>query len=128
MSWIYEQKTGRLLSPMGGMMATGYSGAGAAKNSPDEENIRDEGPIPEGLYDIEAPIDSPLHGPFALPLLPSVDNVMFGRSAFYCHGDSLTHPGEASEGCIIMPRFARQAIWSSSDHVLQVVREVPSKT
>lgn len=110
------------------MMATGYSGAGSGKNAPTEENIRNVGPIPVGIYDIEAPIDSPTHGPYALPLMPSYENVMYGRSGFLIHGDSVERPGQASEGCIIMPKFARVAIWNSTDHVLQVVRELPTKT
>ena len=40
-----------------------------------------------------------------MPLIPSPTNEMFGRSEFLIHGDSLEHPGAASEGCIILPRF-----------------------
>lgn len=126
--WVYEQLTGRLISPTGGLMATGYSGAGSGKNNPTEENIRDVGPIPEGFYDIEPPENSPTHGPFALRLMPDVGNSMFGRSEFLIHGDSLESPGNASEGCIVIARFAREAIWNSVDHRLQVVRELPTKT
>ena len=126
--WIYEQLTGRLISPAGGLMATGYSGAGSGKNNPTEENVQNVGPIPEGWYDIEQPEDSPTHGPFALRLLPDVGNNMFGRSEFLIHGDSIERPGQASEGCIIMPRFAREAIWNGGDHRLQVVREISTTT
>jgi len=122
--WVYEQITGRLLSPTGGLMATGYSGAGEGKNNPSEENVQNVGPIPEGFYDIEPPEDSPTHGPFALRLLPDAGNQMFGRSEFLIHGDSIERPGQASEGCIIMPRFAREQIWNSTDHRLQVVKEL----
>ena len=126
--WQFEQKSGRLISPAGGLMATGYSGAGSGKNNPTEENVQNVGPIPEGYYDIEQPVDSPTHGPFALRLLPDVDNRMFGRSEFLIHGDSIERPGQASEGCIIMPRFAREAIWNGGDHRVQVVRELETKT
>jgi type VI secretion system (T6SS) effector TldE1-like protein len=128
MPWIYEQITGRLISPLGGLMASGYSGAGVGKNNPTEENVQDAGPIPVGYYDMESPINSPIHGPFAIPLLPDANNFMFGRFGFLIHGDSLERPGDASEGCIIMPRFAREAIWNSTDHRLQVVRQLPTKT
>jgi hypothetical protein len=128
MPWTYEQVTGRLLTPMGGLMATGYSGAGSGKNNPTEENVQNVGPIPEGWYDIESPENSPTHGPYALRLLPDVGNRMFGRSAFLIHGDSIERSGSASEGCIIMPRFAREAIWNGGDHRLQVVRELPTTT
>lgn len=128
MAWVYEQLTGRLSLDGGSIIAIGYSGAGAGKNNPTEENMQNVGPIPEGLYDIEEPFDSPTHGPFALRLLPDTGNVMFGRSGFLIHGDSIERPGEASEGCIILPRIARQDIWDSGDHVLQVVREMATRT
>lgn len=123
--WIFEQLTGRLLKQGNGVMATGYSGAGEGKNNPTEETVQNYGPIPEGFYDVQAPIDSPTHGPFSLGLLPDAGNRMFGRSHFLIHGDSIERPGQASEGCIIMPRFARERIWESGDHRLQVVKELP---
>jgi hypothetical protein len=39
------------------------------------------------------------------------------------HGDSIAHPGCASEGCIIMGQKIRQQIWTSGDHQLRVVAE-----
>lgn len=127
MAWIYEQLTGRMIGPTG-LVATGYSGAGDGKNNPSMQDVKDVGPIPEGFYSINAPINSPTHGPFAMPLTPDLANLMYGRSAFLIHGDSVDHPGAASEGCIIMPRTAREAIWNSTDHRLQVVRELPTTT
>jgi Protein of unknown function (DUF2778) len=122
MAWIYEQKTGRIFGS-NGWLSTGYSGAGQGKNNPNEENVQNVGPIPEGFYDIEAPEDSPTHGPYALRLLPDAGNNMYGRSEFLIHGDSIERPGRASEGCIIIPRSARETIWESGDHRLQVVEE-----
>ena len=40
-------------------------------------------------------------GAFAIPLRAAIDNRMFGRNGFYCHGDSIEHPGDASDGCIV---------------------------
>lgn len=128
MPWTYEQTTGRLLSPAGKVIAAGYSGAGDGKNNPTEENIQNVGPIPCGFYDIQEPVDSPRHGKFAMPLLPDAENFMFGRNEFLIHGDSVERPGEASEGCIILPRFAREQIWNSGDHRLQVVKELATET
>jgi hypothetical protein len=126
--WVWEQKTGRMLKNGAIVLATGYSGAAEGKNNPTEENVQNLGPIPEGFYDIEAPEDSPKHGPYALRLLPDAGNAMYGRSEFLIHGDSIERPGAASEGCIIMPHFARQMIWNGGDHRLQVVRELPTQT
>ena len=106
----------------GGLLAIGYSGApGIGKNNPVQQDVEDVGPIPQGLYRIQAPVDTVTHGPYVLPLTPDPANEMFGRAGFLIHGDSVVDPGTASKGCIILPRFARQRIWESPDHVLTVV-------
>lgn len=119
--WSYQQSTGQLANGGGTVVGNGYSGSPAGKNDPSKENVPCVGPIPRGLYTIEAPFNSPTHGPFAMPLEPDPANEMFGRSGFLMHGDSLEHPGCASEGCIIMPPQVRQQVWNSGDHQLQVV-------
>jgi len=120
MPWQWEQRTGWALHN-GVRFARGYSGAGSGKNNPDAQQIPFVGPIPQGSYDIEAPIDTEKHGPYAMPLTPNAGNQMFGRSEFLIHGDSIDNPGNASEGCIILDRFTREKIWESRDHILQVV-------
>jgi len=49
---------------------------------------------------------------------------MFGRSNFLIHGDSVVHPGTASEGCIIAARYIREDIAKSPVKVLAVVSGV----
>lgn len=102
-------------------LAVGYSGGGSGKNNPALEAIPDLGPIPRGRYTIGDPFDSEAHGPFAIPLTPDPTNDMHGRSGFLMHGDSVQHPGTASEGCIIMPHYARQRVFESDDKILEVV-------
>jgi hypothetical protein len=102
-------------------MARGYSGNGVGKNNPNWQKIKDEGPIPQGTYTIGDPVEGTDHGPYALPLIPDPSNEMYGRSGFLIHGDEIDHPGCASRGCIILPRFARERIIESGDHGLQVV-------
>ena len=118
--WTYQQKTGKLISPSGDCVSTGYSGKGGDKNNPAAEDIADQGPCPIGQYTLEAPVNTTAHGPYVLRLDPSETNVMFGRGGFLMHGDSTEHPGEASEGCIIMPRAVREMVWNSGDHQLEV--------
>ena|SRR6267378_4222122 len=118
--WIYHQATGKLYHDTI-EVAHGYSGAGSSKNKPSAQNIPDEGPIPQGLYTIEPPKDTAMHGPFVLPLQPDPKNEMFGRFGFLIHGDSIRDPGCASEGCIILYHKIRQRIWESNDHELSVV-------
>ena len=120
--WTYQQSTGQLTDANGTLVATGYSGAPAGKNDPTKQDVVKVGPIPRGNYAIGDPFSSPTHGPFAMHLTPDPANQMFGRDAFLMHGDSLEHPGGASEGCIIMPRPVReQKVWNSGDHTLQVI-------
>jgi hypothetical protein len=123
--WTYEQTTGNLESAAGTVIATGYSGSPAGKNDPSKQNIPDVGPIPQGEYSIGAPFDADDTGPYSMDLTPAATNVMFGRSGFRMHGDSIAHPGTASEGCIIMPRTAREQVWASGDHTLTVVSGLP---
>jgi len=122
--WTYEQRTGRLTSPAGDVVATGYSGAGDGKNDPAAQAEHNVGPIPAGTYTIGPPKDTLTHGPFVLPLSPSADNEMFGRAGFLIHGDSVTEPGTASEGCVIMPRAVRELVAASDDKTLSVVGDI----
>ena len=119
--WTYEQLTGRILQD-DELVGTGYAGSPQGKNNPDMQEVAQTGPLPRGTYAIEAPQNSPHTGPFTLDLTPDPANEMFGRSEFRIHGDSIEHPGTASEGCIITARAIRERIWNSEDHELTVVR------
>lgn len=122
MAWIYSQYTGELfeegqLTPI----AKGYSGHGIGVNNPALQDVPDVGPIPQGRYTVGYPRDTEEQGPYVLPLTPDPANLMFGRSGFLCHGDLTSGPIlQASLGCIIMPRFARERLWESLDHDLEV--------
>lgn len=118
--WIYEQATGRLLHD-DKLVAIGYSGAGDGKNNPAMQDVQRVGPIPKGKYTISPPHDTPSHGPYVLSLTPAPENEMHDRNGFLIHGDSIAKPGTASQGCIIMPRAAREEIWNSGDTILRVI-------
>ena len=117
--WTYSQSTGTM-SHNGQTIAIGYSGHEQGKNNPDLQRVPNVGPIPQGRYFIGPPHDSPKVGPFAFPLEPATETNTFGRSAFMIHGDSIVHPGTASEGCIILLRDARNQIAASGDNELTV--------
>lgn len=119
--WCYSQASGNLYDPSGVIIATGYSGNGAHKNDPASNCVKDQGPIPRGSYGILKPEDSLKHGPYAMELFPDVNNNMCGRDGFMIHGDSIEHPGLASDGCVILPRPIREGIWQSGDHILKVI-------
>lgn len=118
--WTYHQESGRLLHD-GAMVATGYSGAGAGKNNPAMQSAHNVGPIPIGKYTIGPPCDTDTHGPYVLRLTPNASNDMCGRAGFLMHGDSVAHPGTASQGCIIQARSVREWVWNSGDRDLEVV-------
>jgi hypothetical protein len=121
MSWQYSQSSGQL-SRNGVLVGTGYSGYGADKNQPNDESVKDLGPIPQGEYTIGPPeaLNGGPHGPFVLPLTPKSTNQMFGRSGFLLHGDNIEFPGMASKGCMIMGRPIREEVAASGDADLTV--------
>lgn len=118
--WTYAITNGEL-SHDGAHVGTGYSGQPEFKNDPSKCAMHNKGPIPPGQYDIGAHVDTVTHGPFVLPLTPHPENEMYGRSGFLIHGDSVVHPGTASEGCIVMARAVREEVSESGDTLLQVV-------
>ena len=102
--------------------STGYSGRFPWRNNPDGEHLVSEGPIPAGRYQMGAPYHSARVGPLAIPLLP-VDHDAHGRSAFRIHGDS--RDGDASRGCIILPRPARECIADAIERGMRYLYVVP---
>jgi hypothetical protein len=125
MTWTYEQATGRLIDPDGHVAAIGYAGGNCGqnpegKNNPDAQDQHSIGPLPRGVYTFTKAENSPHLGPLAIILEPDPSNEMFGRSLFRMHGDSALHPGCASEGCIIMPRNVREAVFASADKTITV--------
>lgn len=120
MGWRWDQSEGRLYRD-GKFVSTGYSGAGIGRNNPALEAKVATGPIPAGRWKINGPpYNSANVGPFCLRLAP-VGHAAHGRSAFLIHGDSAKRPGQASKGCIILPRNVRELIWASGDRDLEVV-------
>lgn len=120
---IYESSTGHLYEG-DTLKATGYSGFGPGKNNPLLCNVPDVGPIPAGAYLMGDVVDSPEHGPITIHLVP-IAAELYGRSAFRIHGDSRTHPGEASKGCIILGHDVRAELAESRNRLLLVTQKLP---
>jgi hypothetical protein len=121
MTWYYSQTSG-LLRHDEEKVGTGYSGHGTGLNNHLAEFEHNHGPIPCGRYRIGTPGDSIDHGPYVIPLAPSMSNQMAGRNGFLIHGDRVGHVGEhlASEGCIVLARNIRERIVESEDRDLIV--------
>jgi Protein of unknown function (DUF2778) len=109
MIYRYEQSTGNFFDATG-YVTRGYSGSGQGRNNAAMEDVPDVGPIPRGTYAIGEAETSDKLGPIAMPLTPLAGTDTHGRSGFFIHGDSFEHPGNASHGCVILPRFARSEI------------------
>lgn len=117
MSYTYEQVSGKLRDEDDNVIGIGYSGAGDGKNNPLMEHVVDVGPIPCGTYTIKGPpFNTPSHGPFVLKLVPDTTTrariMEYGRDpdSFLFHGDSISHPGTASQGCLIQDRQTRETV------------------
>ena len=123
MSWVLVQRTGNLYSPSGEVVTVAYSGHSEGKNNPELESVPNVGPIPRGLWAMSAPRSTLTHGPFVIPLTPLPGTDTHGRSGFMCHGDSVSTPGSASLGCLILPKPYRVRLWKSGDPLLRVVAE-----
>ncbi len=121
MPWTFSQSTGRL-SHNGVTVSGGYSGHGAGRNNNAMQAVRGVGPTPIGTYTIGPPHSSPHTGSYSMNLDPLPGTNTFGRILLRVHGDSARHPGQASDGCIILPHAAREHMWTSHDHRVEVVR------
>jgi hypothetical protein len=120
----YNISTGELRDENGLIVGEGYSGKGNCKDDATACELHNLGPIPPGIYSMGEPEDTVTHGPFVIPLTPSPENTMYGRSGFLMHGDSIIAPGTASDGCIIMSRTTRERAAQEGDHLLKVVAGV----
>ena len=118
--YVYAQKTGKLTLD-GKEVVTGYSGKGDGKNNPDKEKEKNVGPIPRGLYKIGKAREYK-NMPNCFDLTPDGHDA-HGRTEFMIHGDSKTDPGNASNGCIILPPKVRKKIAASGITRLRVVKE-----
>lgn len=128
MSWKYNQSTGEMFKPDGSLLAVGYSGSGGGKNNPDMQGVHNVGPIPQGQYNIVMitdekgqAVDYEHKKAPVMHLLPDQSNEMHGRSGFLIHGDSISEPGTASQGCIILGHVERMRIAGSADKWLLVI-------
>ena len=114
--WSWDQSEG-VLYLNGQWTARGYSGRGQGRNNPVMEAAHAVGPIPAGRWRIAPPRASTRTGPHVMDLTP-VNHDAHGRSAFQIHGDNAA--GDASSGCIVLPRFYRELISKSGASRLEV--------
>lgn len=119
MSLTYDQRSG-VLSLDGHEWGAGYSGSGIGKNNASMEDMPNVGPIPKGKYAIGDWHDNITKGPVVCRLI-QIGHDAHGRTAFMIHGDSREHPGEASQGCIVLPKAVRARIQATHQTEIEVV-------
>lgn len=117
--WTYSISTGSFSD--GQNTFKGYSGRDECKNNASDDAIVNRGPVPIGIWYIGTALDDAKLGPCIMRLTADAKTIAFGRSGFYIHGDSISHPGDASDGCIILDHTAREIISKSLDKELQVI-------
>lgn len=127
LDYIFQQSTGNYsyqppASAGGGPpqpIGSGYSGTGAGRNIPAQQNVPNIGPIPQGTYDIGPGHNSSTTGPNTMNLIPQTGTNTFGRDLFRIHGNNADN--NASTGCPIASPDIRNQINNSLDRVLRVV-------
>lgn len=125
MTWTYVQSNGDMKQDGVVVFTGGYAGYGdEGKNKPHMQCVANVGPLPQGKYTLERLILKHQHmGSYVIELKPDPSNDMCGRSGFYIHGDSISRPGLASNGCIILARAQREEMWKSGDKDLEVIEK-----
>ena len=122
----FSSKTGELKRD-GVLIGRGYAGAGAGKLNPDMETVPDVGPLPRGKYSVQVitihgiPADYERKKAPVFRLTPHADTNTFGRAGFLIHGDSVSAPGTASQGCIVVGRDIREDVLKKRDAELEVI-------
>lgn len=121
MAWTYNVRLKTFKHNGAYRLSALYPGAPGYKDNPTHECVKDLGPIPKGKYKIVGiPFTHERAGKFTLRLESDKSNNMCGRNGFLIHGESRDHPGEASNGCIVLEPDFRKAIWNSMDKELIV--------
>lgn len=126
MPWQWSQSTGILTGPAGTKIAQGYAGNGAGLNNPQMQDAHGVGPLPCGDYLIGDLVDKHVTTEGvtltnALPLIPDPKNQMFNRAGFWVHGDTIAMDYSASDGCPVVPLWARMQMAQSDDRQFRVV-------
>ena len=127
--WTYKQATGELLRADGTRAGFGFAANGEGLNAPAFQSEHMVGPLPQGRYRmIDWIARHPTMGLCVIALDPDPNNLMFARSGFFIHGAvGLDTAGlaaflKSSDGCICFRDCAaRQALWTSGDHLLEVL-------
>jgi hypothetical protein len=80
-----------------------HSGVGRRRDDPRFVNVRNQGPTPPNIYELERR-EKRFHGVWALRLNPVDDSKMFGRDGLLAHSYMLGSHGQ-SNGCVAFANY-----------------------
>lgn len=111
MNLNYSQTSGLITDDQGNTIAKGWAGRGYGKNNPAAQMTREVGPLPQGVYRVEAWGRHPRLGPLTARLI-QIQGDTFGRDDFFIHGPSKDPKsfGQESKGCIVILRPDREKV------------------
>jgi len=100
------------------------AGKGKHKNNPNDQCVKDLGPLPRGWYDFGQGYTHKKLGPLTFNLDPqSATNMCTPlRNVMRIHGDSAAHPGGASDGCIVCGKKTRDQLQRGGGGTLLVTQ------
>ncbi|ELY2495979.1 DUF2778 domain-containing protein [Cronobacter muytjensii] len=120
MPWVYKVSAKDFYLNGTYQFSAEYSGRPGYKDDSANECVKGKGPIPRGTYTIGPAFSHHKTKAWTMRLTPYTENDMCGRDGFMIHGESTAHPGEASDGCIILSLTNRKIIAASDDKILVV--------
>ncbi|XQS17336.1 tlde1 domain-containing protein [Citrobacter telavivensis] len=120
MPWVYKVSVHKFYLDGTFQFDAEYSGRPEFWNDSANECVINKGPLPRGTYTIGPAFNHPRTKAYTLRLTPFIENQMCGRDGFMIHGNSVAHPTQASDGCIILNLSGRKTINDSTDKILVV--------
>ena len=111
----YEQSNGSVWLVNGQYdlpLAEGYAGRGLHRDRPESQCLKNEGPLPQGVYSMRV-LGNPNFAAPAIKLVAIEGTDLCGRSGFWVHGNNAEN--DASHGCVVLDRAARRVLASLID-------------
>ena len=101
-----------------------YAGKGNHKNNPNDQCVKDLGPLPRGWYELGQGYSHKKLGPLTFNLNPQGGTNMCTplRNLMRIHGDSRSNPGNASDGCIVCGKKTREQLQRGGGGTLLVTQ------
>lgn len=117
----YQISTGHLWVDGALQPWIGYSGHETGLNNIHMQNAKGVGPIPVGLWRVGQWVSHPHLGLVVAALSPIKLTSTYNRDGFFIHGDNALMNHSGSDGCIVLPVAARNALRATGETQLTVI-------